>query len=481
MSNPSKNTNPLDYPAYVRGLRPALPESLGQYVDDELEKLQNAFDNAAYAADKNAEARVAAETYARIEGDAAVAGLVTDVESKINDPDTGLAKAHSRITEEASARASADSALASRTSTLEAAVNHADTGLAKAHARITDEAVARANADSALATRATNLESTVGSHTASISTLQSSVDGLKLRYSVTLNSNGHITGFTQNNDGTTGEFVVVADRFKVVSPGQTPRMMFQVDSQGVHYTGKHTITGLTSGTLNADMQMGTGRIIWDNGAYMKVAGVGFGSSNQFIEWFGPKMAISSCTEANAISYLKTNGDAYFGGSLSAGTLRNAEQSTSTSPTASLTMSPFGSNGGPRQVTLSYTLRIQGARSSSGTVSGTFDVGAITLQRSVDGGNTWSTVTTMNVTAESFLMFHNGGQLTGPGSFSASGSEHAAFIMSASQSTTLTDSYSHVGNLTYRATLSGRSGYTITGSAPYADTTAQSISIVSVET
>ncbi len=107
-------------------------------------------------------------------------------------------------------------------------------------------------------------------------------------------------------------------------------------------------------TIAGDLYMGAGRIVSTNGAFMKVQGTGFGTANQFLEWFGPNMPISSCSEANAKSYSKTNGDTYFGGSLSAGKLTNAVQTTMQAYDASVTTGGFGSNGGARVVTVSYS-------------------------------------------------------------------------------------------------------------------------------
>lgn len=106
-------------------------------------------------------------------------------------------------------------------------------------------------------------------------------------------------------------------------------------------------------TIAGDLYMGAGRIVSTNGAFMKVQGTGFGTNNQFIEWFGPNMAIASCSEANASYYLKVDGSAYFGGTLSAGILKNSVQTTQTSPDAAVTTGTFGSNGKSRIVTVGY--------------------------------------------------------------------------------------------------------------------------------
>jgi energy-coupling factor transporter ATP-binding protein EcfA2 len=66
----------------------------------------------------------------------------------------------------------------------------------------------------------------------------------------------------------------------------------------------------------------------------------------------PTMAITSCTRTNAISYKTITGDAYFGGSLSAGVLKNAVTSSLTTANASLELGPFGTTGNPKSVVAS---------------------------------------------------------------------------------------------------------------------------------
>ncbi|MFE8582948.1 phage tail protein [Sphingomonas sp. NCPPB 2930] len=106
---------------------------------------------------------------------------------------------------------------------------------------------------------------------------------------------------------------------------------------------------------SAKFDLTAGRIVFDNGSVMKVSGNGFGSSSQFIEWFGPrKNNLSECTEQNASYYLKTDGSSYFGGSLSAGTIKNAIGTTSTASNANVSTGAVGSRGGTRVVVLSYS-------------------------------------------------------------------------------------------------------------------------------
>ena len=124
---------------------------------------------------------------------------------------------------------------------------------------------------------------------------------------------------------------------------------------GAVTAGKLNVTALSA--ITADLGTVTaGRIVFNQGGFMRVQGLGFGSANQFFEWFGPSQSnISNCTEANAITYIKTDGSAYFGGSLSAGDLRNSAQTSVVDANASVQLGPFGSNGNAIQVVASYFL------------------------------------------------------------------------------------------------------------------------------
>lgn len=69
-----------------------------------------------------------------------------------------------------------------------------------------------------------------------------------------------------------------------------------------------------SSDSNTSLDLGAGTITFKNGTHMSVSGKGFGSSNQFVQWYGPIQAsLSSCTESNALFYLKTDGGMYYGG------------------------------------------------------------------------------------------------------------------------------------------------------------------------
>lgn len=68
---------------------------------------------------------------------------------------------------------------------------------------------------------------------------------------------------------------------------------------------------------SAKFDLTNGKIVFNNGVYMKVTGIGFGANSDYLEWYGPTVSEASnfvaCNDANAIFYLKTDGTAFFGG------------------------------------------------------------------------------------------------------------------------------------------------------------------------
>jgi hypothetical protein len=80
------------------------------------------------------------------------------------------------------------------------------------NANVTSEATTRANADSALATNITNVSTTVDGHTASISTLQTSVNGLNAQYVLSVNAGGQIAGMKIAAGGGTSSMAFIASQ-----------------------------------------------------------------------------------------------------------------------------------------------------------------------------------------------------------------------------------------------------------------------------
>ena len=102
----------------------------------------------------------------------------------------------------------------------------------------------------------------------------------------------------------------------------------------------------------------------------------------YVMWAGAGVK----NDINAIFYIKRNGSAYFGGSLSAGILKTAVTNPSNDPHAQLVNGPFGSNGGQIAVVCSYSWGyIQSSRAHRYTAgSGTNSV-TVNLYRTIGTG------------------------------------------------------------------------------------------------
>lgn len=180
---------------------------------------------------------IAEETAARIEGDEALIDTLAVIGARSGD---GL----SFIADLNKLKVSPTETFAQRFSTI-------NSSLASNGAAISNEATTRANADSALSQQITTLGTTVGNNSATLTTLAQTVNGIQARYGVSLDVNGYVTGFVQNNNGTTGTFDILADKFRVVAPGLTPKQVFQVDANGVLLDGNLRVNGnlIVNGTL----------------------------------------------------------------------------------------------------------------------------------------------------------------------------------------------------------------------------------------
>lgn len=121
--------------------------------------------------------------------------------------------------------------------------------LAGAEASVVIESQARATADSAMAASVSTLSTAVAGNTATLTTFGESINGLETRYGVSLDVNGYVTGFVQNNDGETGDFVVLADRFAIVNPGGgDPFTPFEVVGSDVRINGNLIVNGSVTST-----------------------------------------------------------------------------------------------------------------------------------------------------------------------------------------------------------------------------------------
>lgn len=161
-----------------------------------------------------------------------------------------------------------------------------------------------------------------------------------------------------------------------------------------------TIAGdrLVAGTeLNSPI-IKSGRLELVGSNYMSIQTATPFGPNNLLEWKGPRnsytydetnklVKFDGLTKANALQYFSDAGDSYFGGSITAGTLRSAVQSTQLGNT-DVTVGPFGSNGGLIEIKCSVS-----ASRSSGLVAGNCPYpapanpsGTLRLYRETAGGD-----------------------------------------------------------------------------------------------
>ncbi len=205
---------------------------------------------------------------------------------------------------------------------------------------------------------------TITNQSQAISTVQGNVSTLFARNAMTIAAGGVITGWENSTNGIVSSFKIRADIFELVPSASTGNRVAYSD--------------------------GTFRIY--AGATMTVWGAGFGSSNQFIEWTGPIQSnLANCTEANALKFVKTNGQAYYAGGIIAGTLKTSAASSSLNTSATATTGAIGSNGNQVSVNGSYALQARNYQTYPATTQGLNDynaaITAFGSASSTDGGFT----------------------------------------------------------------------------------------------
>lgn len=126
------------------------------------------------------------------------------------------------------------SAIARNSMELEVRLVGADITLA---ASVISEQEARIDADGVIASDVTTLSTTVGSHTATLTSHASSINGLHAEWGVEINVDGRVTGAVRLDGGAfTSNFVVVADNFYIFPAGGSEVPMFSITGGVAKFT-----------------------------------------------------------------------------------------------------------------------------------------------------------------------------------------------------------------------------------------------------
>ncbi|MEN5265770.1 hypothetical protein [Stenotrophomonas sp. TWI587] len=164
-------------------------------------------------------------------------------------------------------------------------------------------------------------------------------------WQVMMNTDGYVSGLQLTAKGQKSAFNVLASAMNILSPG---------GADGIE---------MTNGYLR----------VW-RGNSQRIIGNGFGNGGEgLIDYFGPNVGAVAASKANATVWMDVNGNAYWGGSLAAGVLRNAVQSTQiTTVGTQVVNGPFGSNGRNKSVVVGFgreVTRRKNQYSSQGFVAG----------------------------------------------------------------------------------------------------------------
>ena len=150
---------------------------------------------------------------------------ITDLQSAVTHPTTGLsalASANTNLAARVTAAEGVNSTQASSITNLTSRMTAAEgvnSGQATAITNLNTTVTSQGGTISSHASSLSTLTTTVGDHTTSISSHTASINGMLGKAGVTINANGYVTGWALNNNGSSGDFIVSADKFKVVQPG----------------------------------------------------------------------------------------------------------------------------------------------------------------------------------------------------------------------------------------------------------------------
>ena len=148
---------------------------------------------------------------------------ITTLQSTVNNGSTGVAATAAAVSALGTRVTTAEGTITSQGSAitaLQSTVNNGSTGVAataSALSALTTTVTTQGGQITTLSGQYTTLNTTVGTNSATISTHTTSINGLSAEYMVKLNVNGRVSGFGLVG-GASSEFIILADRFAIVSP-----------------------------------------------------------------------------------------------------------------------------------------------------------------------------------------------------------------------------------------------------------------------
>lgn len=180
----------------------------------------------------------------RVDGNESIAAAQLDLQAKINDDGSAEAtyrlELAAQVANNQAYALTAISTLVSQDSAIAANITILSATVAGNTASIFTQSAALATLDGTVAT----LTSIVSSQGATITSTQTAVTSLQgdmtvsfARAAVTLDVNGYVTGWETNNNGDSGNFIIVADNFQIIKPGGGERTEYADGAWKVYDSG----------------------------------------------------------------------------------------------------------------------------------------------------------------------------------------------------------------------------------------------------
>lgn len=231
------------------------------------------------------------------------------------------------------------------------------------------------------------------------------------------------------------------------------------------------VNKITSGALGAVIDFSGGYLRMKTGGFTLFIGNGFGTTSQFFIWYGPNVTSddpANCTEAAATFYLKTNGSAYFAGTLAAGTIYNSQQTTDTASNASVTIGDFYSNGDLISFLCSYQwVHKYDCDAGTGGFTGSGSA-TIRMETSTNSGTVYNSQGDLNATGSGFVIVDGDPAVKDKVNYSIGGSRTVTWTPGA------------LTTLRVRARLTARTTPTFQGTGVTGASTTQNITISTTE-
>lgn len=271
-------------------------------------------------------------------------GSITSQASDITTLQSSVTTAQSDIT----SNATAISGLSTRVTTAEGSITSQAADITTLQSDLTSantNITANATAVTSLGTRVTSAEgsitsissdvttlnTTVGTNSASITTQATSINGLEAQYTVKIDNNGRVAGYglasTSGTSTPTSEFAVVADKFSVVNPSSTtddPIIPFQIANNKISMTSDVELNGdlIVAGTISANRLSISGVYLAVVNGQLTVIGApgtttgrSFGTTSTSGAYGSPSDAVTiTSTQSVKITFdLSADGSPTFGG------------------------------------------------------------------------------------------------------------------------------------------------------------------------